>query len=158
MVAGPPQIHRSKLSEVGNAQIQKVRRNHFPNGRRLRPMQGATSRKPQGRVPPPPKSNTTWDIATQLAVAGLALAEYNAGRRHQAAVYHHHFNPPTLPTLPTTHQPSLIRGSVSKDLMQGNWNHITFHNSICAERSEISKRLKREVAGWGVGSVGILRH
>ena len=151
MVAGPPQIHRSKLSEVGNAQIQKVRRNHFPDGRRLRPMQGATSRKPQGRVPPPPKSNTTEILPPSwLLQAWHWQSIMQAGGIKQQSI--------TIISTLSPSQPSLIRGSVSKDLMQGTWNHITFHNSICAERSEISKRLKREVAGWGVGSVGILRH
>ena len=148
MVAGPPQIHRSKLSEVGNAQIQKVRRNHFPNGRRLRPMQGATSRKPQGRVPPPPKSNTTERLPPSwLLQAWHWQSIMQAGGIKQQSIT----IISTLPTLPTPHpNPPLIRGSVSKDLIQGNWSKMTFHSSICAERIEMSKRLELEIAGWGV--------
>ena len=73
-----------------------------PNARCYRPPR---PRPPTtGRVP---SSNTTqqhWNW--QLSVAALAEAEYNAGGRHQAAVYHHHFTPPSL--LPSLHPPPSV--------------------------------------------------
>ena len=103
---------------------QKVRRNHFPNSR-CYPSQCKVlpwpHPQPQGVSHP---SNTTqqhWNWQPSSWMLHLWQRQsIMQGGRHQAAVYHHHFNPPNPPN--TTPQPSLIRASVSKDLMQGNWN------------------------------------
>ena len=63
-------------------------------------MQGATSRKPQGRVPPPPKSNTTEILPPSWVLQAWhwqSIMQAGGIKQQSITIIS------TLPTLPTPH-------------------------------------------------------